>query len=156
MLAYPLDHKTIELLQILLEKFKSITVKIFFSLVVVSCSLFLFSSLNVAKSLNSNKNLNYYYLINEAESYVLNEDYSNALKNYKYAFKINSKPYAKYCFTAAQVSATCNALDDFIFFTRKAFKSGITYTDIKNDRIFIDFIKQNQLENKLVNYYVED
>lgn len=102
------------------------------------------------------KNLNYHNLINEAENCVLNEEYSNAVVYYKKAFEINFKPYAKNCFTAAQVSATCNSLDDFIFFTRKAFKSGITYLDITKDSIIIDFMIQNHLEKKLNNYFIED
>jgi hypothetical protein len=95
-------------------------------------------------------------LINEAERCILEEDYIKANNSYKQAFKTESEPYAKHCFTAAQVSAVCNEFEDFIFYSRKGFKSGLIYSDFENDSILIDFIKTNKLESILKEFYKSD
>lgn len=127
-----------------------------FFLNVLLFTLFLICSCNTNKKVENHINFEYYHLINDAENQILNEDYTNALLFYKKAFKTNIKPIANNCFTATQVSASCNNLNDFIFFSRKAFKSGITYDDLINDSICINFIKNNNLGKRLENYFIKD
>ncbi|UPQ80573.1 hypothetical protein M0M57_06960 [Flavobacterium azooxidireducens] len=96
------------------------------------------------------------HLINEAERFILSEDYTKANDFYKQAFKFNIKPYVENCFTAAQVSAVCNQLKDFIFFTRKGFQSGLRYSDFEKDSILFNFIKDNKIELKLKQFFKSD
>jgi hypothetical protein len=122
----------------------------------IVCSICLMLSCSVKKKIENFNDVEYFQFINEAESFILNDDYTSALKYYKKAFNTNTKPIANNCFTAAQVSATCNCLNYFIYFSRKGFENGITFIDLVKDSILKDFIKANNLDLRLNQYYKND
>lgn len=102
----------------------------------------------------SNPYINYSLNISQAESLILNDNYSEALQHYKKAFSINVKPIAKNCFTAMQIAAIEN---DMIFFKRsvkKGFERGLLPEYLINDSLIRSYISKNKLK-KFINSQFE-
>lgn len=98
----------------------------------------------------SNPYINYSLNISQAESFILKENYSEALLHYKKAFSINVKPIAKNCFTAMQIAAIEN---DMVFFkksAKKGFERGLLPEYLTNDSLIRSYISKNKLE-KIIN-----
>ena len=98
----------------------------------------------------SNPYINYSLNISQAESFILKENYSEALRFYKKAFSINVKPIAKNCFTAMQIAAIEN---DMLFFkktVKKGFERGLLPEYLTNDSLIRSYISKNKIE-KFIN-----
>lgn len=98
----------------------------------------------------SNPYLNYSLNISQAESFILKENYSEALRFYKKAFSINIKPIAKNCFTAMQVAAIENDIKFFKKTLKKGFERGLIPEYLSNDSLIGSYISKNKLE-KFIN-----
>ena len=93
----------------------------------------------------SNPYINYSLNISQAESLILNENYSEALQHYKKAFSINVKPIAKNCFTAMQIAAIEN---DMVFFkksAKKGFERGLLPEYLTNDSLIRSYIDRKSV-----------
>lgn len=107
--------------------------------------------------INDNKTnpyINYSLDVSQAESFILKENYSEALRFYKNAFSINVKPIAKNCFTAMQVAAIEN---DILFFkktVKKGFERGLLPEYLINDSLIRSYISKNKLK-KFINSQFE-
>jgi len=115
----------------------------------ITLLLITFVSFNT-KEYNSNKYIKYSLNINQAESSILKENYSEALRFYKKAFSINIKPIAKNCFTAMQVATIEN---DIIFFRKilkKGFERGLVPEYLTNDSLIGNYISKHNLD-KFIN-----
>lgn len=95
------------------------------------------------------------YTIQNAEYFILKEEYNKALKFYKKAYSNNKFWTANNCFTAAQVAAV---LDDEVFFL-KSIKSGMDKglepVFFYNDTILNDYIKSNNLGLKIEKRFIK-
>ena len=98
----------------------------------------------------SNPYINYSLNISQAESFILKENYSEALRFYKKAFSINIKPIAKNCFTAMQVAAIENDIKFFKKTLKKGFERGLIPEYLSNDSLIGSYISKNKLE-KFIN-----
>lgn len=98
----------------------------------------------------SNPYINYSLNISQAESLILKENYSEALRFYKKAFSINIKPIAKNCFTAMQVAAIENDIKFFKKTLKKGFERGLIPEYLSNDSLIGSYISKNKLE-KFIN-----
>ncbi|MFD2891135.1 hypothetical protein ACFS5J_03795 [Flavobacterium chuncheonense] len=103
------------------------------------------------KKSKSNPYIVYTLYINKAETFILNENYSDALQFYKKAFSINIKPIAKNCFTAMQVAALENDVKSFKSFSIKGLERGLLATCFTKDSLISNFISQNHLEDFITN-----
>ena len=98
----------------------------------------------------SNPYINYSLNVSQAESFILKENYSEALLHYKKAFSINVKPIAKNCFTAMQIAVIEN---DMLFFkktVKKGFERGLLPEYLTNDSLIRSYISKNKIE-KFIN-----
>ena len=94
----------------------------------------------------SNPYINYSLNINQAESFILKENYSEALRFYKKAFSINIKPIAKNCFTAMQIAVIEN---DMLFFkktVKKGLERGLIPEYLTNDSLIVSYISKHNLD----------
>ena len=102
------------------------------------------------KQISSDKDsiyIRYSTIIQEGESYVLNNDLSKALKSYNKALHLIEKPIASDCFTALQIAAHQEKNNKFRKFLKKAFAVGLAPKDLGKDSLLTSFIKGNQLES---------
>ena len=97
----------------------------------------------------SNPYLNYSLNISQAESFILKENYSEALRFYKKAFSINIKPIAKNCFTAMQVASIENDIYFFKKALKKGFERGLLPEYLTKDTLILNFITINKLEKHI-------
>jgi len=110
----------------------------------------------VSFSCDSKKNvIKSNYTIQNAEYFILEEEYKKALKLYKKGYSNNKFWTANNCFTAAQVAAVS---DDKVFFL-KCLKSGMDKglepVFLNNDTILNDYIKSNNLGLKIEKTYIK-
>lgn len=106
------------------------------------------------KKTKSNPYIVYTLNVNQAESFILKENYSEAILHYKKAFSINVKPIAKNCFTAMQIAAIEN---DMLFFKKtlkKGFERGLLPEYLTNDSLIKSYISKNKLK-KFINSQFE-
>jgi len=115
----------------------------------ITLLLITFVSFNT-KEYNSNKYINYSLNINQAESFILKENYSEALRFYKKAFSINIKPIAKNCFTAMQVATIENDMRFFKKAAKKGFERGLIPEYLTNDSLIGSYISKHNLD-KFIN-----
>ena len=94
----------------------------------------------------SNLYLNYSLSVNQAESFILKENYSEALLHYKKAFSINVKPIAKNCFTAMQVATIENDIKFFKNSLKKGFERGLIPEYLTNDSLIGNYISKHNLD----------
>ena len=98
----------------------------------------------------SNPYINYSLHISQAESFILKDNYSEALQHYKNAFSINIKPLAKNCFTAMQVAAIENEKKKKKKIVKKGFERGLLPEYLTNDSLIRSYISKNKIE-KFIN-----
>ena len=102
------------------------------------------------KKTKSNPYILYTLNVNKAESFILKENYSEALQFYKKAFSINIKPIAKNCFTAMQVATIENDLKFFKKTLKKGFERGLIPEYLTNDSLIESYISKYNLD-KFIN-----
>lgn len=110
----------------------------------------------VSFSCDSKKNvIKSNYTIQNAEYFILEEEYKNALKLYKKGYSNNKFWTANNCFTAAQVAAVS---DDKVFFfkcLKSGMDKGLEPVFFNNDTILNDYIKSNNLGLKIEKTYMK-
>lgn len=120
--------------------------RFFYLILIASISFSCASKKNVIKS---------NYTIQNAEYFILEEEYKNALKLYKKGYSNNKFWTANNCFTAAQVAAV---LDDKVFFLKclkLGMDKGLEPIFFKNDTILNDYIKSKNLGLKIEKRYIK-
>lgn len=90
--------------------------------------------------------IKYTATINQAESFILDSNYTDALKKYKEAFKMVDKPLAAHCFTAMQVSAKENDEIAFKEFSIAGMERGMLLNYYKEDSIINRYLRNRNLD----------
>lgn len=106
------------------------------------------------KKTKSNPYILYTLNVNKAESFILKENYSEALYHYKKAFSIKIKPIAKNCFTAMQIATIENDITFFKKTVKKGFERGLLPEYLINDSLIRSYISKNKLK-KFINSQFE-
>jgi hypothetical protein len=102
--------------------------------------------------INDNKTnpyINYSLNVSQAESFILKENYSEALRFYKKALSTNIKPIAKNCFTAMQVATIENDIKFFKITLKKGFERGLVTEYLTNDSLIRNYISKHNLDKFL-------
>ncbi|HET8737170.1 MAG TPA: hypothetical protein VFM69_11275 [Pricia sp.] len=99
--------------------------------------------------------IQYSSIIQEGESYILDNELSKALKSYDKALHLIEKPLASDCFTALQVAAYLKKFEKFSKFLEKGFATGLVPKDLRKDSLLSSFVKQNKLEDIVQGTYSE-
>lgn len=120
--------------------------------------LFALNSCNSPKDEEISQGQEYDYIaynatINEAENFILDSNYTAALKTYKKAFEMVDMPLAKHCFTAMQVSAVENDEAAFKNFSLEGMKRGMLVKYYKEDTIINRYLKTRQLDSFVGNNF---
>lgn len=101
------------------------------------------------KKTKSNPYIVYTLNVNQAESFILKENYSEALRFYKKALSTNIKPIAKNCFTAMQVATIENDIKFFKITLKKGFERGLVPEYLTNDSLIRNYISKHNLDKFL-------
>ena len=93
--------------------------------------------------------LDYHRLIFQAEQYFLDGEDSLSLEVYRKIFDAYSFIFAKDAAIAAQVAAKTGALDFFLHFTEKAFRSGVMLDCLMDIPVLARFVGREKLKDTL-------
>lgn len=93
--------------------------------------------------------LDYHRFVYQAERYFLDGEDARSLEVYRKVFDAYSFIFAKDAAIAAQVAAKTGALDLFLHFTEKAFRSGVMLDCLMDIPVFAQFVGGQRLKDTL-------